>query len=154
MTGFFIIARGLSFRNASTIARLTICQFQITCLLVVLAILLSSLGFLSADQKVFPAYINRCSTIGPRLSAGKNVNAPTITMTLTSNVVNSGVVTGNVPNDGGTIFSRARLPATASIGMIIMKRPTSIVMPIVVLYQRVFAEMPAKAEPLFPAPSV
>ncbi len=105
-------------------------------------------------QNDFPAFINKCSTIGPKLRAGKKVNAPTMTITLTSNVVNSGVVTGNVPNDGGTIFLRARLPAMASIGMIIMKRPISIVTPIVVLYQRVFAEMPAKAEPLFPAASV
>ena len=56
--------------------------------------------------------------------------------------------------DGGTIFFRARLPAIASIGIIIMKRPISMVMPIVVLYQSVLAEMPAKAEPLLPAPSV
>ena len=34
------------------------------------------------------------------------------------------------------------------------KRPTNIVMPIVVLYQSVFAVMPAKAEPLLPAPEV
>ncbi len=92
--------------------------------------------------------------MGPRLSAGKKVSAPTITITLTSKVVNSGVVTGNVPNDGGTIFFRARLPAIASMGMIMKKRPISIVMPIVVLYQSVFAEMPAKAEPLLPAASV
>src|SRR5882724_7245748 len=87
------------------------------------------------SQNVFPAFINKCSTIGPRLSAGKKVNAPTITITLTNNVVNSGVVTGNVPSDGGTIFLRARLPAIASIGMTIMKRPMSVARPIVVLYQ-------------------
>ena len=84
---------------------------------------------------------------------GKRVTKDiTITITLTSNVVNSGVVTGNVPNDGGTIFLRARLPAIASIGMIIMKRPTSIAIPIVVLYQRVSAEIPANADPLLPVP--
>src|SRR6185295_1462720 len=94
------------------------------------------------------------STIGPKLNTGKNVNAPTITITLTSSVENNGVVTGNVPNDGGTIFLRARLPAIASIGMIIMKRPTSIAIPIDVLYQSVFAEIPAKAEPLLPVPEV
>ena len=38
--------------------------------------------------------ISRCSTIGPRLRAGKKVSAPTIRMTLTSSAVNSGVVTG------------------------------------------------------------
>src|SRR5512141_593956 len=105
-------------------------------------------------QKVCPACINKCSTMGPRLSAGKNVNAPTITITLTSNAVNSGVVTGKVPKLAGTIFFFARLPATASIGIIIMKRPINIVMPIVELYQSVFAEIPAKADPLLPAPSV
>ena len=92
--------------------------------------------------------------MGPKLSTGKNVNAPTITITLTSNVVNNGVVTGNVPSDGGTIFLRARLPAIASIGMIIMKRPTSIAIPIVVLYQNVFAEIPANADPLLPVAEV
>src|SRR5258705_1804090 len=105
-------------------------------------------------QNVLPACINKCSTIGPRLNAGKNVNAPTIKITLTSNVVNSGVVTGKVPKLGGTTLFFARLPATASIGMIIMKRPVNIVMPIVVLYQRVFADMPANADPLLAAPSV
>ena len=48
----------------------------------------------------------------------------------------SGVVTGNVPSDGGTRFLRARLPAMASIGMIMKKRPNSIASPSVVLYQR------------------
>ena len=80
--------------------------------------------------------------------------APTITITLTSSAVKSGVVTGNVPSDGGTVFLRARFPAIASIGMIMKNRPTNIAMPIVVLYQSVFAEMPAKAEPLLPVPEV
>ena len=44
----------------------------------------------------------------------------------------------------------ARLPAAASIGMMIRKRPMSIAMPIVPLYQGVFAFKPAKALPLFP----
>ena len=68
---------------------------------------------------------------GPRLSAGKNVSAPTITITPTSSAANSGVVTGNVPGDGGTRFLRPRLPAIASIGMIMKKRPISIATPIV-----------------------
>ncbi len=75
-------------------------------------------------------------------------------MTLTSNTVKRGVVTGNVPRLGGTVFLRTRLPAIASIGIIIRKRPISIVNPIVVLYHLVLAEIPAKAEPLLPAPSV
>ncbi len=45
-------------------------------------------------QKTFPACISRCSRIGPRLSAGKNVSALTIKMTDTSRNVKSGVVTG------------------------------------------------------------
>ena len=92
--------------------------------------------------------------MGPRLNAGKNVKAPTMMMTLTKSVVNNGVVTGNVPKLGGTVFLRPRFPANASIGIIIRKRPKSIAMPIVVLYQYVFAEIPAKAEPLLPVPEV
>src|ERR1700726_427123 len=105
-------------------------------------------------QNVLPACINRCSTIGPRLSAGKKVNAPTITITLTSSVEKSGVVTGKVPSDGGTVFLAARLPAMASIGMIMKNRPTNIATPIVELYQNVLAEMPANAEPLLPVADV
>src|SRR5678815_4627573 len=88
----------------------------------------------NSPQNVLPAPINKCSTIGPRLRAGKKVNAPTIKITLTNNTVNSGVVTGNVPNDGGTNFLVAKFPATASIGTIIRKRPMSIAKPRVVLY--------------------
>ena len=51
-------------------------------------------------------------------------------------------------------FLRARLPASASIGMIVMNRPSSIATPIVVLYQGVLADSPAKAEPLLPVPEV
>src|SRR3984893_13876502 len=105
-------------------------------------------------EKVFPAYISRCSTIGPRLSAGKKVNAPTITITLTSSVEKSGVVTGKVPSDGGTVFLRARFPAIASIGIIMKKRPTKQAKAIAGVDQSLFAEMPAKAEPLFAVPDV
>ena len=42
--------------------------------------------------------------MGPRLSAGKNVNAPTIRITPTSSTVNKVVFTGNVPDEGGTLF--------------------------------------------------
>jgi hypothetical protein len=75
-------------------------------------------------------------------------------MTLTNSVAKSGVVTGNVPSDGGVIFLRPKLPAMASIGIIIMKRPNSIASPIVVLYQSVLALSPANAEPLLPVPDV
>src|ERR1019366_572487 len=103
-------------------------------------------------QKVLPAASSRCSRIGPRLSAGKNVNAPTIRTTPISSMVNSGVVTGNVPSDGGTYFFCARLPAMASMGMIIRNRPINMSNPMVVLYQSVLAFNPPKAEPLLPAP--
>src|SRR5262249_27825974 len=101
-----------------------------------------------------PAPISKCSTIGPKLSTGKKVRAPTIKITLTNNPVNNGVVTGNVPSDGGTLFLRTRLPAIASVGMIMKKRPNNILIPSVELYQSVFAFSPAKAEPLLPAPEV
>src|ERR1700730_6540466 len=96
--------------------------------------------------------MSRCSTIGPRLRAGKNVSAPTMTITPTSKAEKRGVVTGNVPEDGGTRFLRPRLPAIASIGMIIMKRPMSVAAPIVELYHFVLAFRPANADPLLPVP--
>src|SRR5258707_622744 len=98
--------------------------------------------------------MRRCSRIGPRLKAGKIVSAPRIRITLISKSVNNGVVTGNVPTDGGTYFFWARLPAMASMGMIMKKRPTSVVSPVVVSYHGVLGVSPAKAEPLFPADDV
>src|ERR1700756_1352223 len=115
------------------------------------------LGCLSSDchnrilQNVLPASMRRCSRIGPKLNAGKNVSAPTIKITPIRSTVNSGVVTGNVPREGGTYFLPARFPAMASMGMIIRNRPTSMVIPPAVLYQSVFVVKPANAEPLFPA---
>ena len=66
--------------------------------------------------------------MGPSESAGKKVSAPTMTMTEVSSTVKSGVVTGKVPAVSGTIFLLARLPAMASIGTIIMKRPMNMAM--------------------------
>src|SRR6185369_14071807 len=106
------------------------------------------------NQNVFPAYINKCSTIGPRLNTGKNVNAPTMRITLTNKPANSGVVTGKVPSDGGTVFLRTRLPAIANVGMIMKNLPMSIFTPRVELYQSVFAFRPANADPLLPAADV
>src|SRR4029077_10766243 len=108
-------------------------------------------NFSNCYQKVLPACISRCSRIGPRLKAGKKVNAPTITITPTSRMLNSGVVTGNVPSDGGTYFFFARFPAIASMGRIMKNRPTSIVIPPAMLYQGVFQCSPPNAEPLLPA---
>ena len=143
MTGFLTIVRGWSLRSASTIARRTICGSQMR----------SWLVRACAIRTPVPAFIRKCSTIGPRLSAGKNVSAPTMTITLTSSAVNSGVVTGNVPSDGGTCFLRPRLPAIASGGMIMKNRPNSIVsaerrvVPVACSTLR-----PPNAEPLLPAP--
>src|SRR5580658_2838993 len=136
--------RGSSFTSESQSARRTIFMSQI------------DFDFFSAivPQKVLPTDINRCSSMGPRLSAGKNVKAPTIRITPTSSTLNNGVVTGNVPSDGGTYFFFARLPAMASIGMIMKNRPISMVIAPDVLYQRVFPLSPPKAEPLLPAMDV
>src|SRR5262245_41626161 len=71
-----------------------------------------------------------------------------MTITPTSSAVNSGVVTGKVPSDGGMSFLRLRLPAIASGGMIMKNRPNSIARASVVLYQRVLTLMPPNAEPL------
>src|SRR5580698_5861281 len=133
--------RGSSFTRESHNARRTIFMSQI------------DFDFFSAiaPQKVFPADINRCSSIGPRLSAGKKVKAPTIRITPTNNTLNNGVVTGNVPSEGGTYFFLAKFPAIASMGMIMKNRPISMVIAPEVLYQRVFPFSPPKAEPLLPA---
>src|SRR5262245_54944451 len=95
--------------------------------------------------------MRKCSTIGPRLSAGKNVSAPTMTITPTRSDENNGVVTGNVPSDGGISFLRLKLPAIARGGMIMKNRPKSIVSPSVVLYQSVLKLMPPNADPLLAA---
>src|ERR1700761_3365000 len=92
--------------------------------------------------------------MGPSESAGKNVSAPTIRITPVSRMVKRDEFTGKVPGDGGTLFFWARLPAIASIGIIIRNRPDSIVKPSAMLYQCVFAFRPAKAEPLLPAAEV
>src|SRR5215469_6095460 len=101
-------------------------------------------------QKTFPACISKCSRIGPRLRAGKNVRAPTIKIVETNKPENRAPVTGKVPTDSGTVFFLARLPAMAMIGMIMKNRPRSCAVPVVVLYQSVLALMPPNAEPLFP----
>src|SRR6202022_110850 len=64
----------------------------------------------------------------------------------------SGVVTGNVPREGGTYFFFTRFPAMASMGMIIKNRPASMVRPIVTSYHSVFTVSPPKADPLFAVP--
>ena len=66
--------------------------------------------------------------------------------------MNSGVAVGNVPGPAGTVALAARLPATASMGSSVRKRPASMARPIVVLKNGVLAFSPAKAEPLLAVP--
>src|SRR5439155_4651535 len=61
---------------------------------------------------------------------------------------NSGVAVGNVPADAGTGCLRPSEPAIASTGIIRKKRPTSIAIAPVALYQSVFPVRPPNAEPL------
>ena len=72
----------------------------------------------------------------------------------TSSAENSGVVTGKVPADCGTVFLRARLPAIARVGITAKNRPSNVEIPVVALYHGVFALIPANAEPLFPVAEV
>src|SRR5450759_2156603 len=102
-------------------------------------------------QKRFPLCIMKCSMIGPRESAGKNVSAPTSRTVPTSSVVKSGPETGKVPALDATRFLRASEPASARIGTIMAKRPNSVARPSVALYHGVLAPIPAKALPLLPA---
>src|SRR6185312_3046020 len=97
-----------------------------------------------------PARIRKCSTSGPSARAGKNVRAPTITTVPISSPTKSGPVVGSVPVLLATVFFAARLPATASIGMMTRNRPRSIASPRVRLYQGVLAFSPPNALPLFP----
>jgi len=73
-----------------------------------------------------------------------------IRITPTVNPMNRPPVVGKVPADGGTVFFAASDPAIAIAGMIIQKRPTSIAMAPVTLYQSVLPVRPAKADPLLP----
>src|SRR5438046_5521273 len=98
--------------------------------------------------------MKRCSRIGPRLKAGKNVSAPTITIVDKSNTVKSGPVTGKVPSDAGDVLFFAIFPAMARIGMTTKNLPSNIASAVLVLYQSVFAFSPPNAEPLFPAADV
>src|SRR5262245_19147191 len=65
-----------------------------------------------------------------------------------SSTTKMGPLVGSVPGPGGAAFLPAMAPASASAGRIIQKRPKSMARPRAVLYQGVFALMPAKAEPL------
>src|SRR6185437_9150144 len=145
MTGFFAMVRGFNLRNEPTAAERRICGDH--------SVWECAIATPLQENRV-PCRSNRCSSTGPRLNAGKNVSAPTITMTPVSRIVNSGVLTGNMPTDGGIRFFRARFPARARAGIIMRKRPESMVNPRLRFYQGVLALNPAKAEPLLPAADV
>src|SRR5262249_32164327 len=85
------------------------------------------------DHVRLRASIWNCSTIGPSESAGKYSRAPTIRMTAASRATNVTECVARVPADSGTDFFRARLPAMASKGMIMRKRPISMASPPVTL---------------------
>src|SRR4249919_3186369 len=157
ITGFFAMRRGSSFQNESTMALRKILRSpKEVAFAGVLRVMDSSKirDGRRGGQKAFPAFINKCSRIGPRLRAGKKVRAPTITTTEINKEVKSGPLTGNVPSDSGTCFFAARLPAMARTGMTEKKRPRSMATAVVTLNQREFALMPANAEPLLPAEEV
>src|SRR6185436_11926654 len=78
------------------------------------------------DQNTWPAFIARCSTMGPSASAGKKVRPPMIRITPTTRPTNNPPVVGNVPADGGIDFLAAREPAIAIAGTIMKNRPTNI----------------------------
>jgi hypothetical protein len=80
------------------------------------------------------------------------VSAPTIKTVPTSTKVNVNPHTGKLPPVAESSFFLPRLPAKASTGTIMMKRPKSMANPRVVLYQGVFPVKPANALPLLPVP--
>ena len=57
--------------------------------------------------------------MGPRVSAGKKVSAPTMKITPMSKMEKSNVFVENVPADDGVIFFLTNKPPTARLGIII-----------------------------------
>src|SRR5581483_1845309 len=101
-----------------------------------------------------PPYRWSASTTGPSATTGRNVSAPTITITPMTSATKSGVWVGNVPTLGGTFCLRASACATASVGMMRKNRPTSMQIPSVVFIHWVSAALPAKGYPLLFAADV
>ena len=77
-----------------------------------------------------------------------------MTMTPVSSTVNSGVVTGKVPAEAGTIFFREVAGDGEHRNRSSGSGRQNIAMPSETLYQCVFAFRPAKAEPLLPVAEV
>ena len=88
--------------------------------------------------------------MGPSVSAGKNVSAPTRNTTPIKRITKRGPVTGNDPGPCGTSFFRASDHASAITGITIRNLPKNIARPSVVSYHIAFAVSPANALPLFP----
>src|SRR5215468_8278072 len=133
ITGFLISVRGSSLTKAEPMAGITILGsnsaetgMRLRIILVVSIDIDATPDQFAAAEKVVPATIASCSTIGPSASAGKKVRPPTMTMTPTTRPTNRVPVVGNVPAEAGTDFLVTSEPAIAMAGTIIMKRPTNI----------------------------
>src|SRR6476659_3285393 len=128
ITGFLISVRGSSFTNAEPMAGTTILGsnsaetgMRLRIIFVVSMVMDATPDQFEAAEKVVPAVIASCSTIGPSASDGKKVRPPTMTMTPTTRPTNRVPVVGNVPADAGTNFLAASEPAIAMAGTIIRK---------------------------------
>ena len=98
--------------------------------------------------------IEKCSAIGPKVNAGKNESAATITITAKIITPKVPVSVFNVPADSGTNFLLARIPAIATGPIIGRKRDTKITKPVLTFQKMLFAVSPLIADPLFAATDV
>jgi hypothetical protein len=105
MTGFRATRSGASFKTLSSAARRSSVDSKAD----------TARTFAAASEDPPPAAA-KCSAMGPSANTGKNVNAPTMTMTPTTSIVKSGPSVGKVPGPGGAVFFPATLPAIASAG--------------------------------------
>src|SRR4029077_18881454 len=131
ITGLRINVRGLSLTKLSTTARRTIS---------------GSTSLVSRAIDELLSQKRSCSTIGPSARAGRKVRAATTMITPITSTTNKGVSVGNVPTDAATVRLRTSAPASANVGMIRKKRPTSMVTARVVFMYPVFAVRPANAD--------
>jgi hypothetical protein len=72
----------------------------------------------TCDQNTLPAFIENCSTIGPRAKAGRKVNAATMMRVPKRRRENGKLWVGIMPLVGGSLLFIAKLPAIARAGMI------------------------------------
>jgi hypothetical protein len=101
-----------------------------------------------ADQGRMPPCMTRCSTIGPKASAGMNVRAPTMNTVPMSRPTKRGVCVANVPGLTGITFFRANEPAMARTGTTNQNLDSHMTIPPSTLWKGTFALKPANAEPL------